>query len=175
MFMKTFEEKWTAWVDGELSGAELSEFEAALPDKAQAEVEKRDAHKLGVFLKEQLAATPLGNEDFFNHQLRQRIAAEAPTAGARGRETAPRPGWSLGRLVWVGATSLAIFAVCAIFIMREQGPADQSQYLSQILNARVDPAANPNASVSVFQAKDEKATVIWLDGLKTLPPEYASK
>ena len=29
--MKTFEEKWTAWLDGQLSGPELSEFEAALP------------------------------------------------------------------------------------------------------------------------------------------------
>ena len=37
--MKTFEEKWTAWVDGQLSGRELSEFEASLPDKAAAEAE----------------------------------------------------------------------------------------------------------------------------------------
>ena len=34
--MKTFEEKWTAWIDGELTGAELVEFEASLPDKAAA-------------------------------------------------------------------------------------------------------------------------------------------
>ena len=26
--MKTFEEKWTAWLDGELTGRELAEFEA---------------------------------------------------------------------------------------------------------------------------------------------------
>ena len=32
--MKTFEEKWTAWIDGELVGAELAEFEASLPDMA---------------------------------------------------------------------------------------------------------------------------------------------
>ena len=38
--MKTFEEKWTAWLDGQLSGRELSEFEASLPDKAAAEAEK---------------------------------------------------------------------------------------------------------------------------------------
>ena len=34
--MKTFEEKWTAWIDGELTGAELAAFEASLPDKAAA-------------------------------------------------------------------------------------------------------------------------------------------
>ena len=38
--MKTFEEKWTAWIDGELTGDELAEFEASLPDQAAAEAEK---------------------------------------------------------------------------------------------------------------------------------------
>ena len=44
--MKTFEEKWTAWIDGDLTGHELAEFEASLPDLAAAEAEKRDAQKL---------------------------------------------------------------------------------------------------------------------------------
>ena len=44
--MKTFEEKWTTWVDGQLSGRELAEFEASLPDKAAAEAEKVEATKL---------------------------------------------------------------------------------------------------------------------------------
>ena len=39
--MKTFEEKWTAWIDGELAGDELAQFEASLPDRATAEAEKR--------------------------------------------------------------------------------------------------------------------------------------
>ncbi len=54
--MKTFEEKWTAWVDGQLSGRELSEFEASLPDKAAAEGEKASALKLGELLKRELSA-----------------------------------------------------------------------------------------------------------------------
>src|ERR1051326_3520558 len=74
MFMKTFEEKWTAWVDGELSGRELSEFEASLPDKAAAAAEKAGALKLGELLKRELSATALTNEEFFNHQLRENIA-----------------------------------------------------------------------------------------------------
>lgn len=173
--MRTFEEKWTAWVDGQLSGPELREFEAALPNKAEAEAEKHEAQKLGMMLRERLVAGPLGNEEFFNHQLRQRLAAEAPVSRNRAGERTARRGWSLGRLVWVGATCLALFAVCTFVVMHEKEPADQSQYLSQILNARVDPAVSPNASVSIFQAKDEKATVIWLDGLPQLPSEFASK
>ena len=84
MFMKTFEEKWTAWLDGELSEQERLEFEASLPDKTAAEVEKRDARKLGTLLKEQLGAHVLSNADFFNHQLQQRIAQEsAPALGSK--------------------------------------------------------------------------------------------
>lgn len=62
--MKTFEEKWTAWLDDQLSGRELSEFEALLPDKAAAEAEKAEAKKLGELLKRELAAHPLKNEEF---------------------------------------------------------------------------------------------------------------
>ena len=83
MFMKTFEEKWTAWVDGELSDAERAEFEATLDDRAAAEAEKNQAHKLGALLKEQLQPRAMGNEEFFHHQLRGRIAAEM-------KEPAPR-------------------------------------------------------------------------------------
>jgi len=59
--MKTFEEKWTAWLDGQLSGRELSEFEASLPDKAAADAEKADAKKLGELLKRELGARTLTN------------------------------------------------------------------------------------------------------------------
>jgi hypothetical protein len=173
--MKTFEEKWTAWLDGELSGAELAEFEASLPDKAAAEAEKRDAHKLGSFLKEQLQDRAMGNEEFFHHQLRERIAADARSASVPEMAGARPALWPIGRLVWVGATSLAIFCVCTFFVMREKGPTDQSQYLTQILNARVDPAVSPNATISMFESGEGKVTVLWVDGLQSLPPEYATK
>jgi hypothetical protein len=172
--MKTFEEKWTAWLDGELTGNELAEFEASLPDKAAAEAEKRDAHKLGAFLKEQLRNRAMGNEEFFHHQLRERIAADARATNVP-EETAKPALWPLGRLVWVGATSLAIFCVCAFFVMREKNPSDQSEYLTQILNARVDPALGPNATISMFESKDDKVTVLWTEGLQSLPSEYATK
>jgi hypothetical protein len=172
--MKTFEEKWTAWIDGELSGAEVAEFEASLPDKAAAEAEKRAVQKLGTFLKEHLPCHAMGNEEFFHHQLRERIAADAGPVRDESAHDG-RAWWPIGRLVWVGATALAIFSVCTFFVMREKAPTDQSQYLSQILNARVDPAVNPNATISMFESKDDKVTVLWVEGLQSLPSEYASK
>ena len=84
--MKTFEEKWTAWVDDELSEAERAEFEASLDDPAAALAEKNQARKLGTLLKEELRAPAMGNEEFFHHQLRSRIATSPrPPARARRR------------------------------------------------------------------------------------------
>src|SRR6266550_1165847 len=90
--MKTFKERWTAWLDGQLSGRELAEFEASLPDKAAAEAEKAEAKKLGALLKREIGARTLMNEEFFSHQLRERIARE--TAGPSGESGGRRiPGW----------------------------------------------------------------------------------
>ena len=173
--MKTFEEKWTAWIDGELTGAELAEFEASLPDKAAAEAEKRDAQKLGTFLKEHLPCAAMGNEEFFNHQLRERIAHDGPSPRERDTAGAGPAWWPIRRLVWAGATALAIFSVCTFFVMREKAPTDQSQYLTQILKARVDPAVSPDATISMFETKEDKVTVLWVEGLQSLPSEFAHK
>jgi anti-sigma factor RsiW len=173
--MKTFEEKWTAWIDGELSGDELAEFEASLPNRVAAEAEKRDAQRLGTFLKEHLPCAAMGNEEFFNHQLRERIARDEPATSGRESSGTGLTWWPIGRLVWAGATALAIFSVCTFFVMREKAPTDQSQYLTQILNARVDPAVSPNATISMFETKEDKVTVLWVEGLQSLPSEYAHK
>ena len=172
--MKTFEEKWTAWIDGELTGHDLAEFEAALPDRAAAEAEKLDAQTLGKFLKEYLPCPAMGNEDFFNHQLRERIATESavPDTSSAGGD---RAWWPIGRMAWVGATALAIFSVCTFFVMRENPQRDQSQYLSQVLNARVDPVVSPNATITMFQSNEDRVTVLWVEGLQSLPSEFASK
>jgi len=171
--MKTFEEKWTAWLDGQLSGRELAEFEASLPDKAGAEAEKADARKLGVFLKRELGAPALTNEEFFSHQLRDRIRqSSVPSAE---RETKASTWWTIPRLLWTGTASLAVFLVFTIVVIRDKNPAEESQYLTQILNARVDPVVSPNATVSMFEVKQDRVTVLWTEGLQSLPADYAAK
>jgi anti-sigma factor RsiW len=169
--MKTFEEKWTAWVDGELSGRELSEFEASLPDKAAAAAEKAGALKLGELLKRQVSARTLTNEEFFNDQLRENIAR---IRGARPRD-ARSTWWTIPRLLWTGAASLAVFLIFSVAVMHEKNPAEESQYLTQILNARVDPVVSPNATVSIFEVKQDRVTVLWTEGLQSLPADYAAK
>jgi anti-sigma factor RsiW len=172
--MKTFEEKWTAWLDGQLSGRELSEFEASLPDKAAAEAEKASARKLGTLLKRELGASALTNEEFFSHQLREKIMQESSVPIAE-REAKASTWWTIPRLLWTGAASLAVFLVFTVFLIRDKNPAEESQYLTQILNARVDPVVSPNATVSMFEVKQERVTVLWTEGLQSLPADYAAK
>ena len=171
--MKTFEEKWTAWLDGQLSGRELSEFEAALPDKAAAEAEKAEAGKLGALLKRELGAAALTNEEFFSHQLRERIR-ESSVSSAK-REVSGAAWWTIPRMLLTGTASLAVFLIFTIFVMRDKNPAEESQYLTQILNARVDPVVSPNATVSMFEVKQDRVTVLWTEGLQSLPADYAAK
>ncbi|HZA37706.1 MAG TPA: hypothetical protein VE486_01055 [Candidatus Baltobacteraceae bacterium] len=175
--MKTFEEKWTAWLDGQLSDRELAEFEASLPDRAAAEAEKAEAKKLGALLKRELGAQALLNEEFFNYQLRERIAREngGDSRQSGGRRIEVSTWWTIRRLLWTGTASLAIFLAMAIFVMRDKNPAEQSQYLTQILNARVDPVVSPNATISMFETKEDRVTVLWTEGLQSLPSDYAAK
>src|SRR5438552_4344009 len=172
--MKTFEEKWTAWVDGQLSGRELSEFEGSLPDKGAAEAEKAGALKLGELLKRELSARTLKNEEFFSHQLRESIAGLHETPGGQAREVRST-WWTIPRLLWTGVASLAVFLVFSVFVRHEKNPTEESQYLTQILNARVDPVVSPNATVSMFEVKQDRVTVLWTEGLQSLPADYAAK
>jgi hypothetical protein len=171
--MKTFEEKWTAWVDGQLRGRDLSEFEASLPDKAAAEAERADAGKLGALLKRELGVSALTNEEFFSHQLRERIRENSVSSGERGAKGSTW--WTIRRLLWTGTASLAVFLIFTILVIRDKNPAEESQYLTQILNARVDPVVSPNATVSMFEVKQDRVTVLWTEGLQSLPADYAAK
>jgi anti-sigma factor RsiW len=172
MFMKTFEQKWTAWLDGQLAGKELAKFEASLSDRAAAEADKRDAKKLGALLKQHLGTHVLTNEEFFSRQIRERIRREDDATNRRGA----RPTWwSIRRLALCGATALAMFTIFAVIVTREKRPSERSEYLTEILNARVDPVVSPNASISMFETKKDKVTVLWVEGLQSLPADYAAK
>src|SRR3954451_4431956 len=103
--MKTFEEKWTAWVDDQLTGDELTKFEASLPDRAAAEAEKRAAKKVGLLLQRELAPQAMSNADFFSHQLRQRLNRDEPEVVSESDSQGVSIWWPIRRLVWAGAAS----------------------------------------------------------------------
>jgi hypothetical protein len=123
-----------------------------------------------------LSAHPLKNEEFFSHQLRERIVQESDEQRREGvGRSLTSSWWTIPRLLWAGTASLAVFLICTVLVMHQETPAEESQYLTQILNTRVDPVVSPNASVSIFEVKQDRVTVLWTEGLQTLPADYAAK
>ena len=177
--MKTFEENLNAWLEGRLNEKEVADFEATLPQISAAELEQQqpETSKLSSLLKQHIVPPALTNEDFFNHQLRTQIESEERAAAPVLTESKVRETWwSIGRLVWTGAASLAIFAACTFFVWKGDDAGGQSAYLTQIINARIiDPDASPDATITMFESKQEKATVLWIDGLQSLPSEFAAR
>ena len=179
MSMKPFEERYTAWIDGRLTGDELAEFEHTLPDRAAAESDRAQALRCGEFLRRHVAAPALSNADFFSHQLMERLAAgERPAAPAPAAERRPRF-FTWAGLAWAGA-------FCAVALMggyyagqndrfhrvpitsaalTETGPA---RYDASIIKATSD---DPAVSTSVYSDADGMK-VLWLDGLDYLPASY---
>ena len=174
--MKTFEEKWTAWLDGQLTGKELEEFEASLPDRTAADLEKQDAQKLSVLLKAQIAAPVMTNVDFFHHQLRTEIERDARAASQPSSTRETRASWwSIGRLAWSAATALVVGGAVVFLTMRDDNIGGQSGYTQNIISQRLGPEVSPYATISMFETKEDKVTVLWVEGLQSLPSEYAAK
>ena len=126
--MKTFEENWTAWLDGQLSGRELSEFEASLPDKAAAEAEKADSKEAWRAFEERARCACADKRRVFSHQLRERIMRESSVPSVE-REAKASTWWTIPRLLWTGTASLAVFLIFTVFVIRDKNPAEESQYL----------------------------------------------
>ena len=169
--MKTFEEKFTAWVDGRLTGAELAAFERDLEAHPEALAEKEALQDLGSLLRSHLTPAPLPNPDFFNHQILRQIHAPAPVA-------APRRSWfslwSLSGMAFCGAFLLLLSPVlyfAAVPNTRRELRHNQ-QYVSNILNARSD---DPAITATSFHSKEDNVNVLWLDGLNYLPPDHKLK
>ena len=117
--MKTFEERYTAWIDNKLEGPALTSFELELSRRAsagEARADKEDAGRLHQLLTSHLKAPAMTNAEFFSHQLRERIEAER-TSNRRREESRQAAGsffgWPLLRLIGLGAASL--FVVTALY------------------------------------------------------------
>lgn len=190
--MKTFEERLTAWIDGHLRGDELAAFEKELEAHPDAEGERLEAQRLGDLLRKHSVAPKLGNEDFFNLQLMEKIAAEerVPTRPAAvARSFSFR--WALPHLAWAGACSLILsFALYKSWVMPSQmeqnasfvaartapsptpfdgnGAVLPAKYDARVLQAE---PGDPNISATALPAKKDGVTVLWLDGLDYLSSE----
>jgi hypothetical protein len=156
--MKTFEQKFTAWLDGALSAEESLAFEKEHPSVLK---DGSDLLKLKSFMKENLVPAELSHPEFFNAQIIARIGHETR------RRRLGRSWFSLPRLVWGGIASLATgVALFAVLIPHGDLSNPRSGYVAEVLKAKT---ADPKVKATVDSQKD--MTIIKLEGLQNLPAD----
>ena len=156
--MKTFEEKFTAWLDDALAGEDLRSFEAEYPSLQQ---EKAEFLKLRSLLKESLPSRELEDPEFFNSQIMEEIRRETNATSGSCRPSL----FGLPRLAWGGICALGIgFALFFTMIPRSDLSDPRAKYVAEVLKTRT---ADPKVKATVESQKD--VTIIKLDGLDKLP------
>jgi hypothetical protein len=158
--MKTFEEKYTVWLDGGLDKEEAAKFESEF---APITHDKIDFLKLKTLLQENIQGVPLDNPDFFNSQIMAIV----------DRETTPkktilkRSFFRLPRIAWSGTFAL-VAGVVLFFTLIPRGDLSnpRSGYVAQVLKTRT---VDPKVHATVDSQKD--MTIIRLEGLDKVPTD----
>ncbi len=188
--MKTFEERYTAWIDGKLSGPELEAFERELEEHPEAADDKSGVLKLGALLRSHGQAPVLANADFFNHQLLGRIAAEADRSSEPVAEPVRRPllAWLFRPFAWATAACLIVAGYSAYRLLDPHHPVQKDEIANyvqlsptpipsepeapnstQIVSAE---STDPDISVTPIHSEKDNVTVLWVDGLDYIPASY---
>ena len=157
--MKTFEEKFTAWLDGELGSEEVRTFENEHPSIQQ---ERTEFLKLKRLLRESLPRPELENPEFFNAQIMDRIRRETASIST----SSPRRWLGLPRFAWGGFCALSLgFALFFCMIPRGDLADPHAKYVAEVLKTKI---ADPKVKATVENQKN--ITIIKLEGLDKLPP-----
>ena len=151
--MKTFEEKFTAWLDGTLSGEELQSFENEHPS---IQHEKADFLKLKSLLRESMRRPELENPDFFNSRIMEQISRERSTSIRSSRWR-----WlGLPRLAWGGIVTLSAgFALFLTLIPHGDFSDPRTKYVAEVLKTKTN---DHKVKATVENQKD--LTVLKLEG-----------
>ncbi len=170
--MKPFEERFTAWVDGKLTGSELAEFEAELAEVKDSAEDKAAAHEIGNLLRQHYQPAELTNIDFFNHQLMQSIQPNLPESPPSRTHSRSAPSFSW--MAWSGSVSLILAFMLFQLVIPEapQRNPSPAEYVTQVINAHT---TDPAIFATALPSKEGDPTVLWLDGLDYLPENYALK
>ena len=151
--MKTFEEKFTAWLDGALAKEEAVTFEKENPSLYK---ERNDLLKLRSLLKQYLGRPELSHSDFL-----AQVEREA------SRRRVGRSWLGLPRLAWGGIASLAAgLTLFVVLIPRGDLSNPRSRYVAEVLKAKT---VNPKVTTTMNSQKD--MTIINLEGPHNLPAD----
>lgn len=180
--MKTFEERYTAWIDGKLEGPALTAFELELSRRAsagEARADKQDAARLHGLLTRHLAAPAMTNTEFFSHQLRERIEADRATDRRKEASRAAWPSlfaWSFGRLAGVGGACLFVAAALYYGLMPQNVGSPRGMEVAKttstqspgVLVAQADTTPAQSAAVPT---KHDPSQPVELARREPLPPD----
>ena len=166
--MKTFEERYTAWIDGQLTGDTLAAFERELaekgdtPDLAQTRAGLSEFH---TFFQTHSIAPQLENPDFFNHRILEQIRDTSPAPAGH------RPWFTIPKLFWMGGFSTVTAIVLFLAVIPKKSEShSQSAYIAQVISARsADPRISATALKSQSAQEQKEISVVWLDGLDYVP------
>jgi len=166
--MKSFEEQYTAWLDGMMDGRERAEFESGLEDRESALREAAGWKKLSGLMRESLVPAAMPHADFVNSRVLAAIDRETPKPD---RAVA---GWfPIGRLAWSGAFLLALAAVLtAVLLPRAEKTPDADQFNSRVIAAR---ASDPKQGAYGFVAPGGRGAVLWIQDAGDIPADERIK
>jgi hypothetical protein len=151
--MKTFEQLYTAWVDGALTKDEAAAFEKEHPELLK---ERDDMSKLKKLLQDNLVPAKLAHPEFFTSKLMEQIVPAERSL----------PSWfRVPRLAWGGAASLA-FAFLLFLLIIPHPWTPQPEYVAEVLKTTT---TDPKISATVDSEKG--ITLIKLDGVENVPDD----
>jgi len=160
--MKNFEERYTAWLDGEMDDREREEFEAALD--ADSHQEAVEWQRLRGLLREAVQPAPMPHADFVNSQVLASIRREFPAQP----ESRPARGWLPVR--WLAAAGVFLLALAAglsflVLPQREIGAP----------GGRDSVALDTKFGAVAFAAPGGKGTVLWVNDAGYIPANEGLK
>jgi anti-sigma factor RsiW len=152
------EEKLTAYLDGTLPPEDAAIFERQHPEAPALKVRHGT---VAAALRKHSASPPLGNGEFFNHQILRQITPPAPA-----REKAPA--FPLWRLIFAGACcALAVVGIYKSLPTTSESETPAPKYMAQV--TRVE-AGDRLLTAKLVNA--EGLAVVWVDGMDKLSPDY---
>jgi hypothetical protein len=153
--MRTFEQLYTAWVDGALTQDEATAFEKQHPELLK---DRDDMSKLKQLLQRNLGPTELVHPEFFTSKLMEQIVPAERSF----------PSWlGIPRLAWGGIGSLAAaFSLFLLFAPYRNFSAPPPEYVAVVLKTTT---TDPKISATVDSEKG--ITLIKLDGVDKVPDD----
>jgi hypothetical protein len=153
--MRTFEQLYTAWVDGALTKDEAAAFEKQHPELLQ---ERDDMSKLRQLLQRNLVPTELAHAEFFTSKLMEQIVPAERSL----------PSWlGIPRLAWGGIGSLAAaLSLFFVLVPSRNISAPHTEYVAEVLKTTT---TDPKISATVDSEKG--ITLIKLDGVDKVPDD----